>query len=85
LSSRVYAKLVEDIFIWLWIREVRGLEYAVLGAIILILYGNIPTLQSSNFGRVYAAYGNIFIILALIWQADHVVPDGFDIIVLLLL
>jgi len=46
------------------------------------LYGIIPTLQTSNFGRVYAAYGGIFIALALLWswQIDHVVPDRFDII-----
>jgi len=68
--------------IWLWIREGRGIEYAVLGAVILILYGIIPTLQTSNFGRVYAAYGGIFIVLALLWgwQIDKVVPDRFDII-----
>ena len=68
--------------IWLWVREGRGIEYAVLGAIILILYGIIPTLQTSNFGRVYAAYGGIFIVLALLWgwQIDKVVPDRFDII-----
>lgn len=68
--------------IWLWLREGRGIEYAVLGAIILILYGIIPTLQTANFGRVYATYGGIFIVLALLWgwQIDKVVPDRFDII-----
>jgi small multidrug resistance family-3 protein len=68
--------------IWLWLREGRGIEYAVLGAIVLILYGIIPTLQTENFGRVYAAYGGIFIALALLWgwQIDHVIPDRFDII-----
>lgn len=68
--------------IWLWVREGRGIEYAALGAIILVLYGIIPTLQTSNFGRVYAAYGGIFIMLALLWgwQIDKVVPDRFDII-----
>ncbi|ACL16333.1 YnfA family protein [Methanosphaerula palustris] len=68
--------------IWLCLREGRGIEYAVLGAIILVLYGIIPTLQASNFGRIYAAYGGIFIALALLWgwQIDHVVPDRFDII-----
>jgi small multidrug resistance family-3 protein len=68
--------------IWLWLREGRGIEYAVLGAIVLILYGIIPTLQTENFGRVYAAYGGIFIALALLWgwQIDHVIPDRFDIL-----
>ena len=42
---------------WLWIRDGRGLWFAVIGGIILALYGVIPTLQPANFGRVYAAYG----------------------------
>jgi small multidrug resistance family-3 protein len=68
--------------VWIWLREGRGFEFAILGAILLILYGVIPTLQPANFGRVYAAYGGIFIVLAVIWgwQIDKVTPDRFDII-----
>jgi small multidrug resistance family-3 protein len=68
--------------IWLWLREGKGIELAVLGAIILVLYGIIPTLQPANFGRVYAAYGGVFIALSLLWawQIDKVTPDRFDII-----
>lgn len=68
--------------IWLWLREGKGIELAFLGAIILVLYGVIPTLQPANFGRVYAAYGGVFIVMALIWgwQIDKVIPDRFDII-----
>jgi small multidrug resistance family-3 protein len=68
--------------IWLWLREGKGWELAVIGAVVLVLYGIIPTLQQSNFGRVYAAYGGIFIIMALVWgwQIDKIVPDRFEII-----
>ena len=68
--------------IWLWLREGKGWELAVIGAVVLVLYGIIPTLQPSNFGRVYAAYGGIFIIMALVWgwQIDKIVPDKFEII-----
>ena len=68
--------------IWLWLREGKGIELAFLGAIILVLYGVIPTLQPANFGRVYAAYGGVFIAMALIWgwKVDKVIPDRFDII-----
>ena len=34
---------------------------------ILILYGIIPTFQPAHFGRVYAAYGGMFIVLSLLW------------------
>ena len=66
--------------VWLWLREGKSLWYGVLGAIILILYGVIPTFQPAHFGRVYAAYGGVFIVLSILWgwQIDRVAPDMFD-------
>jgi small multidrug resistance family-3 protein len=68
--------------IWLWIRDGRGLAFALLGAAILVLYGIIPTFQPANFGRVYAAYGGIFIVLSILWgwQIDKIAPDKFDLL-----
>jgi small multidrug resistance family-3 protein len=68
--------------VWKWIRERKGIVFGISGGIILFIYGIIPTLQSSNFGRVYAAYGGIFIISAVIWGlfVDKKKPDRFEII-----
>ena len=68
--------------VWLWLREGKSAWLALLGAIVLVLYGIIPTLQPAHFGRVYAAYGGIFIVLAILWgwQVDKIVPDKFDLI-----
>ena len=68
--------------VWLWLREGRRIWFAVLGAAVLILYGVIPTLQPANFGRVYAAYGGIFVVLSLLWgwQVDKISPDKFDLL-----
>ncbi len=68
--------------VWLWLREHKRIWYAVLGAFVLILYGVVPTLQPANFGRVYAAYGGVFIVLSILWgwKIDGVVPDRFDIV-----
>lgn len=70
--------------VWLWLRGGKSIWYGFIGAIILILYGIIPTLQPQNasFGRVYAAYGGIFIVLSLLWgwQVDKVAPDKYDLI-----
>ncbi|KAB2843129.1 YnfA family protein [bacterium] len=68
--------------IWLWLREGKSIWLAVAGAVVLILYGVIPTLQPAHFGRVYAAYGGIFIVLSLLWgwQIDKIAPDRFDLI-----
>lgn len=68
--------------IWLWIREGRSISYALVGAVVLIAYGIIPTLQPANFGRVYAAYGGVFIALSILWGwgVDGIKPDRFDVI-----
>jgi len=68
--------------VWLWRREGKSFGFAVLGAVALVLYGIVPTLQPAHFGRVYAAYGGIFIGLSLLWgwQIDRITSDRFDLI-----
>ena len=48
---------------------------------LLSLYGIIPTLQDAHFGRVYAAYGGIFVVMSVLWGygIDGVKPDIWDI------
>ncbi|HZG62685.1 MAG TPA: YnfA family protein [Rubrobacteraceae bacterium] len=61
--------------VWGWMREHKPLLWALLGAAILAAYGVVAALQPiSEFGRVYAAYGGVFIALALLWG---IVVDGF--------
>jgi len=79
----VFAGLCEiggGYLVWLWLREGRPLGYGIAGAAILILYGIIPAFQTAHFGRVYAAYGGMFIILSLLWgwAMDGMRPDRFD-------
>lgn len=70
--------------IWIWLRDGKSFWYGIVGGVILILYGIIPTLQpsSANFGKVYAAYGGIFIVLSILWgwKIDDITPDKFDLI-----
>jgi small multidrug resistance family-3 protein len=43
--------------IWQWLREGKSVWLGLIGGIVLVLYGIIPTLQPAvfSFGRVYAA------------------------------
>ncbi|MBA3804900.1 MAG: YnfA family protein [Acidobacteria bacterium] len=68
--------------IWLWLRENKSIWLALVGGLVLILYGIIPTLQPASFGRVYAAYGGVFVVLSILWgwKVDKVDPDRFDLI-----
>lgn len=68
--------------VWLWLREGRSFWIGGLGGILLIVYGIIPTLQTASFGRVYAAYGGIFIALSILWgwQVDKTTPDRYELL-----
>jgi len=68
--------------VWLWIRQKKKIIFGIVGGIILFTYEIIPTLQPSNFGRTYAAYGGFFIISSILWgiMIDKKRPDKYDII-----
>ncbi|WP_445638082.1 YnfA family protein [Nostoc sp. DSM 114161] len=68
--------------IWLWLREAKPLWWGILGSIALTIYGVIATFQPANFGRAYAAYGGVFIAMAMLWgwKVDRVIPDRYDLI-----
>jgi small multidrug resistance family-3 protein len=69
--------------VWQWLRDGKAMWIGLLGGAVLFVYGVIPTLQSeSAFGRVYAAYGGIFIVLSILWGmvVDRWRPDRFDFI-----
>ncbi|TQM84493.1 small multidrug resistance family-3 protein [Saccharothrix saharensis] len=69
--------------IWQGLREHRGLLWLAGGVVVLGFYGFVAALQpDSNFGRVLAAYGGVFIIGALIWGVvvDKFRPDRWDLI-----
>jgi small multidrug resistance family-3 protein len=66
--------------VWLWLREGRSVWVGAVGALVLVLYGVLPTLQppTFDFGRVYAAYGGMFVVLSLAWGwvVDGRQPDA---------
>jgi len=68
--------------VWLWLREDFSWIIGVLGGFVLFLYTIVPTFQPSHFHRIYAAYGGIFIIMAMLWGwlFEGIAPDMFDII-----
>ena len=68
--------------VWLWFKEGKPMWYAILGATILALYGYVMALQTVSFGKAYAVYGGIFIVMALLWawKIDNFKPDKYDII-----
>ncbi|OFW00597.1 MAG: hypothetical protein A3G20_04380 [Acidobacteria bacterium RIFCSPLOWO2_12_FULL_59_11] len=68
--------------VWLWLRNDKGIWMGVLGGFVLFLYGVVPTFQPAHFGRVYATYGGIFVVLSLLWGwwVDRRKPDFYDLL-----
>jgi small multidrug resistance family-3 protein len=67
--------------VWRWLRDGAPWPVGLAGAVILVIYGVIPTLQSADdFGRIYAAYGGVFVIMSLLWgwAIDGHHPDNYD-------
>ena len=66
--------------VWQWWRHGAALVVGVVGAAALVLYGIIPTYQPAPFGRTYAAYGGVFVVLSLVWgwMIDRLAVDAAD-------
>jgi len=77
-----FAEIGGGYLVWKWLKEKRKITFGIMGGFILFLYGIVPTFQPSNFGRVYAAYGGVFVIMAIIWGLliDKKRPDKYEII-----
>lgn len=68
--------------VWLAVREGRPVWFAVAGAVLLAGFGAVMTVLPTHFGRAYAAYGGVFIVLSLLWgwRVDGRAPDLLDLV-----
>jgi small multidrug resistance family-3 protein len=68
--------------VWLWLRDGMSWVLGAVGGFVLFLYGVVPTFQPSHFHRIYAAYGGIFIVMAVFWGwiFEGIAPDTYDVI-----
>ncbi|GLB62114.1 MULTISPECIES: YnfA family protein [Bacillaceae] len=76
-----FAEIGGGYLIWLWLREGKPFYWGAFGGLALALYGIIATFQTFPlFGRVYAAYGGVFIVLSVLWGwgIDKRTPDLYD-------
>jgi len=67
--------------VWKTVRDGKPWWWAVLGSLVLVGYGLLPTLQPTDeFGRIYAVYGGFFIVLSYAWgwMLDGMKPDIGD-------
>jgi small multidrug resistance family-3 protein len=68
--------------VWQWLRHSRSALVGMTGVLLLALYGVVATYQPAHFGRVYAAYGGVFVAISVLWGwgIDRQRPDAPDVI-----
>src|SRR5437870_1902195 len=66
--------------VWQWVRSGRSVLVGILGTVLLLVYALVQTTQVFSFGRAFAAYGGVFIVVATlwVWLIDEHTPDGWD-------
>lgn len=65
---------------WLWLKKQGSPWLLVPAAVSLALFAWLLTLHPAAAGRVYAAYGGVYITIALgwLWMVDGIRPDRWD-------
>lgn len=65
---------------WLWLKQGRTVWLLIPAAASLALFAWLLTLHEAAAGRVYAAYGGVYIGVALawLWAVDQVKPTLWD-------
>lgn len=76
-----FAEIVGCWLPWLWLRKDGSAWLLVPAAFSLALFAWLLTLHPAASGRVYAAYGGVYVAVAIawLWAMDGVRPTGWDI------
>lgn len=76
------AEIVGCYLPYLWLREGKSILLLVPAAISLALFAWLLTLHPTAAGRVYAAYGGVYIFTAIfwLWAVDGIRPTTWDLI-----
>jgi small multidrug resistance family-3 protein len=66
---------------WLWLKQNGSPWLLVPAAISLAVFAWLLTLHEAASGRVYAAYGGVYIAVAIawLWAVDGIRPSAWDV------
>ena len=67
---------------WLWLKQQGSVWLLLPAALSLLLFVWLLTLHPAAAGRVYAAYGGVYVVVALLWLwlVDGVRPGLWDVL-----
>jgi small multidrug resistance family-3 protein len=77
-----FAEIVGCYLPYLWLRQGKSIWLLIPGVASLALFAWLLSLHPTAAGRTYAAYGGIYVTVAVfwLWWIDGVQPDRWDII-----
>jgi small multidrug resistance family-3 protein len=66
--------------VWRWMKGSASLLVGLVGLLGLGLYGIVAALEPLPFGRAFAAYGGVFVLISLVFSGvfDNFRPDRWD-------
>lgn len=75
------AEIVGCYLPYLWLKQGKSIWLLVPAAASLALFAWLLTLHETASGRVYAAYGGVYIAVALawLWAVDGIRPTAWDV------
>ena len=67
---------------WLWLKQQGSIWLLLPAALSLLLFVWLLTLHPAAAGRVYAAYGGVYVVVALLWLwlVDGIRPTLWDVL-----
>ncbi|MFT6909212.1 MAG: small multidrug resistance family-3 protein [Oleiphilaceae bacterium] len=76
------AEIVGCYLPYLWLKQEKSIWLLIPAAMSLALFAWLLSLHPTAAGRVYAAYGGIYVLVALcwLWIVDGIKPTSWDII-----
>ncbi|MBA4726449.1 MAG: YnfA family protein [Pseudomonas sp.] len=76
------AEIVGCYLPYLWLKQGKSIWLLVPAALSLVLFAWLLSLHPTAAGRVYAAYGGVYVAVALVWLwvVDGVRPTGWDLL-----
>ena len=76
------AEIVGCYLPYLWLREGKPAWLLIPGALSLAIFAWLLSLHPTAAGRVYAAYGGVYVVMAILWlwAVDGIRPGPWDLL-----
>ncbi|MFC7422287.1 YnfA family protein [Iodobacter arcticus] len=81
-TATAIAEIIGCYLPYLWLRKGGSVFLLLPAALSLMIFVWLLTLHPAATGRIYAAYGGVYVCMAVLWLwlADGIMPDRWDII-----